>query len=75
MSTNTLSLCPTQTDTDAHRQKMIEDLFEKTIPTTAVCYPSDGENAPELLESLHAETKKLHKIDLDCLYSAINREP
>ena len=56
-------------------KKMIEDVFEKTIPTAAVCYPVNGENASELLEALHAEAKKLHTIDLDCLYSAINREP
>ncbi len=56
-------------------KRMIEDLFAKSIPSAAVCYPSNGENALELLESLHVEVKKLHKIDLDCLYSAINQEP
>ncbi|HLD23751.1 MAG TPA: hypothetical protein VJA83_07385 [Sulfuricurvum sp.] len=56
-------------------KKMIEDLFGKAIPSAAVCYPSNGENPAELFESLHAEAKKLHKIDLDCLYSAANREP
>jgi hypothetical protein len=56
-------------------KRMIEDLFARSIPSAAVCYPSNGENAPELLESLHLEVKKLHKIDLDCLYSAINKEP
>lgn len=56
-------------------KKMIEDLFGKVIPSAAVCYPSNGENPSELFESLHAEAKKLHKIDLDCLYSAANREP
>lgn len=56
-------------------KKMIEDLFVKEIPSAAVCYPSNGENAAELLESLHLEVKKLHKIDLDCLYSAVNKEP
>lgn len=56
-------------------KKMVEELFEKTIPSAAVCYPSDGENPAELFESLHAEAKKLHGIDLDCLYSAANREP
>ncbi|WP_295054726.1 hypothetical protein [Sulfuricurvum sp.] len=56
-------------------KKMIEELFQKSIPSATVCYPSDGENPAELFESLHAEAKKLHKIDLDCLYSASNREP
>ena len=56
-------------------KRMIEDLFAKSIPSAAVCYPSNGENSLELLESLHVEVKKLHKIDLDCLYSAINQEP
>lgn len=56
-------------------KKMVEELFAKPIPSAAVCYPSDGENAAELFESLHAEAKKLHGIDLDCLYSAANREP
>lgn len=56
-------------------KKMVEDLFEQAIPSAAVCYPSNGENPSELFESLHAEAKKLHSIDLDCLYSAANREP
>lgn len=56
-------------------KRMIEDLFAKAIPSAAVCYPSNGENAAELLESLHMEVKKLHKVDLDCLYSAMNKEP
>lgn len=56
-------------------KKMIEDLFGKSIPSAAVCYPSNGENPAELLESLHAEAKKSHHIDLDCLYSAVNKEP
>lgn len=56
-------------------KKMVEDLFERTIPSAAVCYPSNGENAPELLEALHAEAKKSLGTDLDCLYSAANKEP
>lgn len=56
-------------------KRMIEDLFAKEIPSAAVCYPVDGENPLELLESLHREVKKLHNVDLDCLYSAINKEP
>lgn len=56
-------------------KRMIEELFSTPIPSAAVCYPSNGENAAELFESLHVEAKKIHKIDLDCLYSAVNREP
>jgi hypothetical protein len=56
-------------------KKMVEDLFEKPIPSAAVCYPVNGENASELLESLHAEAKRTLQIDLDCLYSAMNHEP
>ena len=56
-------------------KNMIEEIFAKPIHSAMVCYPSDGENPAELFESLHAEAKKLHKIDLDCLYSAANREP
>ena len=54
---------------------MIEELFATTIPSAEVCYPSNGENAAELFESLHVEVKKLYRIDLDCLYSAVNKEP
>lgn len=56
-------------------KKMIEELLSDSIRSAAVCYPSNGENAAELLESLHIEVKKLHKIELDCLYSAITKEP
>jgi hypothetical protein len=56
-------------------KRMIEDLFATPIPSAAVCYPINGENSSELLESLHIEIKKLHKVDLDCLYSAMNKEP
>ncbi len=56
-------------------KKMVDDLFDKPIPSAAVCYPSNGENPAELLESLHAEAKKSLNIDLDCLYSAANKEP
>lgn len=55
--------------------KMVEELFSAPIPSSAVCYPINGENPLELLESLHAEVKKMHQIDLDCLYSAINKHP
>lgn len=56
-------------------KRMIEEVFATPIPSAAVCYPSNGENAAELLESLHAEAKKIHRIDLDCLYSATERHP
>lgn len=56
-------------------KRMIEELFSASIPSAAVCYPADGENPLELFEALHAEAKKTHRIDLDCLYSAANREP
>lgn len=56
-------------------KRMIEEVFAMPIPSAAVCYPSNGENAAELLESLHAEAKKIHHIDLDCLYSATERQP
>lgn len=56
-------------------KRMIEEVFATPIPSAAVCYPSNGENAAELLESLHAEAKKTHRIDLDCLYSATERHP
>lgn len=56
-------------------KRMIEETFATPIPSCAVCYPSNGENSPELLESLHSEAKKIHRIDLDCLYSALDREP
>lgn len=56
-------------------KRMIEELFSASIPSSAVCYPVNGETPLELLESLHAEVKKMHKLDLDCLYSAINKHP
>ncbi|MCK9371958.1 MAG: hypothetical protein M0P91_02080 [Sulfuricurvum sp.] len=56
-------------------KRMVEDLFVKPVPSAAVCYPVNGENPAELLESLHLEAKKLHRIDLDCLYSAVERKP
>lgn len=56
-------------------KRMIEETFATTIPSSAVCYPSNGENSQELFEALHVEAKKMHHIDLDCLYSALNKEP
>ncbi|MDD5717340.1 MAG: hypothetical protein PHW64_06005 [Sulfuricurvum sp.] len=56
-------------------KRMIEELFATSIPSSAVCYPSNGENSTELLESLHVEAKKTTRIDLDCLYSALNKAP
>jgi len=56
-------------------KRMIEESFASPVPSCAVCYPSNGENAQELFEALHVEAKKMHRIDLDCLYSALNKEP
>lgn len=56
-------------------KRMIEELFAATIPSTEVCYPSNGENPAELFESLHAEAKKTLQLDMDCLYSAVERQP
>jgi hypothetical protein len=55
-------------------KRMIEEGLGAPIASSAVCYPSNGENSAELLESLHAEAKKMHHIDLDCLYSALDKE-
>lgn len=52
-------------------KRMFEEMFAKSIPSCAVCYPSNGENAQELFEALHVEAKKMHRIDLDCLYTAL----
>jgi len=56
-------------------KRMIEESLTSSIRSSAVCYPSNGENALELFEALHVEAKKAHRIDLDCLYSALNKEP
>lgn len=55
-------------------KRMFDDMFATQIPSAAVCYPANGETPDELLEALHAEVKKTHRIDLDCLYSALNKE-
>ncbi|HEX5711650.1 MAG TPA: hypothetical protein VFX68_09920 [Sulfuricurvum sp.] len=55
-------------------KRMFDDTFSTTIRSSAVCYPVNGENSGELFESLHAEAKKMHRIDLDCLYAALNKE-
>jgi hypothetical protein len=55
-------------------KRMIDEGFTRPIASCAVCYPSNGENSAELFESLHAEAKKMHRIDLDCLYSALDKE-
>jgi hypothetical protein len=52
-------------------KRMFEEMFARPIPSSAVCYPSNGENKGEVFESLHAEVKKMHRIDLDCLYGAL----
>ncbi len=56
-------------------KRMVEESFGAAIPSAAVCYPADGENAQELFEALHARVKKEHLTDLDCLYSALSKEP
>lgn len=56
-------------------KRMIEELFTVPIPAASVCYPVNGENAAELFESLLQEAKKTHGINLDCLYSAVERQP
>ncbi len=65
--------------TDRYGAGMVKRLMEERcgspIPSAVVCYPANGENPLELFEALHAEAKKIHRIDLDCLYSAANREP
>lgn len=55
-------------------KRMVDETFSTTIRSSAVCYPVNGENSGELFESLHAEVKKMHRIDLDCLYGALNKE-
>ena len=55
-------------------KRMIEEGLGAPIASGAVCYPSNGDNSEELFESLHAEAKKMHRIDLDCLYGALNKE-
>lgn len=54
-------------------KRMVDEGFSRTSASCAVCYPSNGENSEELFESLHAEAKKMHHIDLDCLYSALEK--
>jgi hypothetical protein len=55
-------------------KRMFDEVFATTIRSSAVCYPVNGENSSELFESLHAEVKKMHRIDLDCLYGVLNKE-
>ncbi|MCX6073063.1 MAG: hypothetical protein NTY39_01950 [Campylobacterales bacterium] len=55
-------------------KRMIENIFTAPIPTATVCYPVNGENTTELFDSLHLETKKIHGINLECLYKALEKE-
>ena len=56
-------------------KRMIEESFASSIASCAVCYPSNGETSLELFDALYVEAKKMHHIDLDCLDSALNKEP
>lgn len=56
-------------------KKMVNERFATAVPSAAVCYPADGETPLELLEKLHEAAKNELGIDLDCLYSALNKEP
>lgn len=56
-------------------KRMFDEAFAAVLPFATVCYPANGENAEELLESLHLEVKKTLQLDLDCLYSALDKEP
>jgi len=55
-------------------KRMFDEVFAYNVPFAAVCYPVNGENPSELLESLYAEAKKMHRLDLDCLYASLNKE-
>lgn len=49
-------------------KRMFDEVFAYNVPSAAVCYPVNGENPTELLDSLHLEAKKIHRLTLDCLY-------
>ncbi len=53
-------------------KRMFDEVFAYNIPSAAVCYPVNGENPTELLESLHLEAKKINRINLDCLYDMLS---
>ncbi|MCX6061097.1 MAG: hypothetical protein NT103_02470 [Campylobacterales bacterium] len=53
-------------------KRMFDEVFAYNIPSAAVCYPVNGENPTELLESLHLEAKKVNRINLDCLYDMLS---
>lgn len=53
-------------------KRMFDEVFGYSIPSAAVCYPINGENPTELLESLHLENKKMHKMNLDCIYDMLS---
>lgn len=55
-------------------KRMVEEGLGAPIASGAVCYPANGENSAELFESLHAQAKKMHRIDLDCLYAALDKQ-
>jgi len=53
-------------------KRMVDEVFARTIPSATVCYPVNGENPTELLESLHLEAKKVNQINLECLYDLLS---
>jgi len=53
-------------------KRMFDEVFGYSVPSAAVCYPVNGENPTELLESLHLEAKKMQKTNLDCLYDMLS---
>lgn len=53
-------------------KRMFDEVFAYNVPSAAVCYPVNGENSTELLESLHLEAKKINRINLDCLYDMLS---
>jgi hypothetical protein len=55
-------------------KRMIDEMFHLPIRSAVACYPANGENPSELLEALHAEAKKTHRIDLECLDSAVSSD-